>query len=136
MPPLVKWRQKHLKTWTFSSLSLNPTFIRHLFFSVFLLFEHALKKDYRVTKVHHRKPLVLLYPLCCQQLIKKEVKTISEQKHPNVFGIKELLKTDNTENLVAIPKKMTVRTPRKNWKIFQIQTKKLMDKWWTIAYID
>merc|ERR1712025_1030682 len=96
------------------SPSLNPTFIRHLFFSVFLLFEHALKKDYRVTKGHHRKPLVLLYPLCCQQLIKKEVKTISEQKHPNIFGIKELLKTDNTENLVAIPKKMTVRHPRKN----------------------
>ena len=85
---------------------------------------HALKKDYRVTKVHHCIPLVLFYPLCCQQLIKKEVKTISEQKHPNVFGIKELLKTDNTENLVAISKKMTLRNPRKNWKIFQRHTKK------------
>ena len=60
--------------------------------------KHALKKDYRVTKVHHCIPLVLFYPFCCQHLIKKEVKTISEQKHPNVFGIKELLKTDNTEN--------------------------------------
>ena len=37
-------RQKHPKTWTFSSLSLNPTFIRHLFFSVFLLFETCIKK--------------------------------------------------------------------------------------------
>merc|ERR1711954_356532 len=63
--------QKHPKTWTFSSPSFNPTFIRHLFFSVFLLFETC---------------------------IKKEVKTISAQKHPNIFGIKELLKTDITEN--------------------------------------
>ena len=36
--------------------------------------------------------------MCCQQLIKKEVKTISEPKHTNVFGIDEVLKTDNTEN--------------------------------------
>ena len=37
-----------------------------------------------------------------------------KQKHPNVFGIKEHLKTDNMENLVTIPKKIMVRTPRKN----------------------
>ena len=58
--------------------------------------------------------LSIALPLVLSTTHKKEVKTISEQKHPNVFGIKELLKTDNTENLVAIPKKMTVRNPRKN----------------------
>ena len=34
----------------------------------------------------------------CQQLIEKEVETISEPKHTNVFGIEEFLKTDNAEN--------------------------------------
>ena len=73
-------------------------------------------------------PIIIALPLVLSTTHKKEVKTISEQKHPNVFGIKELLKTDNTENLVTIPKKIIVRTPRKKQKIFQIQTKKLMDK--------
>ena len=37
--------------------------------------------------------------MCCQHLIqRKEVNTTSESKHPNVFGIEEVLKTDNMEN--------------------------------------
>ena len=30
--------------------------------------------------------------------MKKEVKTVSEPKHTNVFGTEEFLKTDNAEN--------------------------------------
>ena len=33
--------------------------------------------------------------------MKKEVQTISEPKHTNVFGIEEFLKTDNTEKFSA-----------------------------------
>ena len=30
--------------------------------------------------------------------MKKEVKTVSEPKHTNIFGTEEFLKTDNAEN--------------------------------------
>ena len=33
--------------------------------------------------------------------MKKEVKTVSEPKHTNVFGTEEFLKTDNAENFSA-----------------------------------
>ena len=33
--------------------------------------------------------------------MKKEVQTISEPKHTNVFGTEEFLKTDNAENFSA-----------------------------------
>ena len=54
----------------------------------------------------------------------KNVRTTSEPKHTKVFEIEEVLKTDNTED----EDKSENLTPRKNGKIFQIQTKKLLNK--------
>ena len=53
----------------------------------------------------------------------KNVKITSEPKHTNVFGIEEVLKTDNTEN-----GRDNTKDDSDNQKIFQIQTKKLMNK--------
>jgi len=61
---------------------------------------------------------------------------MSEPKHPKVFGIEEVLKTDNTENFSDNTKEDDSQNSMKNWKIFQIQIKKLMDKRWTISYSD
>ena len=46
----------------------------------------------------------------------KNVKTTSEPKHTNVFGIEEVLKTDNIETVVTTPKMMIVKTPGKKLK--------------------
>ena len=51
--------------------------------------------------------------------------------NPNIqmfLGLRNFLKQTIQKTLVTTQKKMIVRTPRKNWKIFKIQTKKLMDK--------
>ena len=52
-----------------------------------------------MTLVHPFDNLVLFQRLHWQQLIpRKEWKTTSELKHTIVFGIEEVLKTDNMEN--------------------------------------
>ena len=59
---------------------------------------------------------------------KREVNTTSKPKYPNVFGIEEVLKTDNSENFSDNTKEDDSENPKKNSKIFQIQTKKLMER--------
>ena len=54
---------------------------------------------------------------------------ILKQNRQTFWGIKNLLKKTRQKMLVTTPKKIVVRTPRKNWKIFQIQTKK--QKFWS-----
>ena len=54
---------------------------------------------------------------------KKEVNTTSEAKQTKVFGNKDPLRTDKSKNIGETKRKMIVRTPRKNWKVYHIQTK-------------
>ena len=52
--------------------------------------------------VHFFNPLVLTQRLFWKNLNKiGEVNKTSQPKHPNIFGIEEVLKTDNTENFSA-----------------------------------
>ena len=52
-----------------------------------------------------------------KQLIqKKEVETISEPKHPNVFGIEEVLITDNMENFSGNTKEDDSENSKKKLK--------------------
>ena len=53
--------------------------------------------------------------------------TDKETKQTNVLGKKKPLKETRQKTLVTIPKKMKVRIPRRNLKVFQIQTKNLME---------
>ena len=57
----------------------------------------------------------------------KNVRTTSEPKHTNIFYIEVVLKTDNTENGSDNNKEDDSENPKKK-QIFQIQTKKLMNK--------
>ena len=59
---------------------------------------------------------------------KKEVNTNSEAKQTNVLGNKEPLKTDKTKNVGDNTKEDESENSKKNWKIFKIQTQKLIKK--------
>jgi len=48
--------------------------------------------------------------------MKKEVKTVSEPKHTNVFGTEEFLKTDNAENFSANTKEDVRENSKKKLK--------------------
>ena len=71
-----------------------------------------LKKRKKIRKFHSKNlatmPLVLFWCSSYQHV---------EQNRPKFLGLKN-------QAIRKIPKKKTVRTPRENWKIFQIQTKK------------
>jgi len=72
--------------------------------------------------------------------MKKEVKTVSEPKHTNVFGTEEFLKTDNAENFSENTKEDVRENSKKKLKDISNTDKKtygkLMDKRWTIGYSD
>ena len=86
---------------------------------------------------HHVNLSVLIGLLCWKHIIKiGGVNTTSQPKHPNVFGIEETLKKDTTEIFSDNTKEDDSENLKKNLKIIQIQTKKLMDKRWTISYSD
>jgi len=64
--------------------------------------------------------------------MKKEVKTVSEPKHTNVFGTEEFLKTDNAENFSENTKEDVRENSKKKLKDISNTDKKtygkLMDK--------
>ena len=66
----------------------------------------ALKKDFRMNLVHHFDN---------NSFQEKNVKT-TEPKHSNVYGIEELLKTDNTENGSDNTKEDDSENPKKKLK--------------------
>ena len=70
-----------------------------------------------MTLGHPFDQLVLFWHLCWQHLIQeKNVNTTSEPKHTNVFGIEEVLKTDNTENSSDNTKEDDSENPKKKLK--------------------
>ena len=60
--------------------------------------------------------------------MKKEVQTISEPKHTNVFGTEEFLKTDNAENFSVKTKDDDSENPKKKLKDISNTDKDLMNK--------
>ena len=60
--------------------------------------------------------------------MKKEVKTVSEPKHTNVFGTEEFLKTDNAENSSENTKEDDSENFKKKLKDISNTDKKIMDK--------
>ena len=61
--------------------------------------------------------------------MKKEVKTVSEPKHTNVFGTEEFLKTDTTEIFSDNTKEYDSENFKNKLKdISNTDNKKLMDK--------
>ena len=82
-----------------------------------------------MTLVHFFNPLVLTQWLFWKHLIKiGEVNKTSQPKHTNVFGIEEVLKTDNTENFSAKTKDDDSENPKKKLKDISNTEKDLMNK--------
>ena len=74
-------------------------------------------------------PLVLTWRLCWKHLLKiGEVNKTSLPKCPNVFGIEEVLKTDNAENFSAKTKDDESENPKKKLKDISNTDKDLMNK--------
>ena len=60
--------------------------------------------------------------------MKKEVQTISEPKHTNVFGTEEFLKTDNAENFSENTKEDVRENSKKKLKHIS-NTDKTLNNW-------
>jgi len=61
--------------------------------------------------------------------MKKEVKTVSEPKHTNVFGTEEFLKTDNAENFSENTKEDVRENSKKKLKDISNTDKKTLNNW-------
>ena len=65
--------------------------------------------------------------------MKKEVKTVSEPKHTNVFGTEEFLKTDNAENFSENTKEDVRENSKKKLKDISNTDKKNVEQLVTVT---